>query len=1549
MKKQGSILVALFLLSLMSLYGGGNKIDKMETSSLESWQETMDISNKNGKYNVLITARDIAGNDGFVGPFNLFIDPDSDLPVVQISSPARNSRITSDINVVGICLDDDGVDYVELQIDDGETLHRVEGKEFWSFFIDTRTLDEGMHTLTAYGVDINGVRSKPAVTTFNLDRRAPDTNVENLGIGQIVSGVIWVEGLVEDGNGVSRLSYSVDGGETFSSVGLKHQRKTNQSKFAIKLDTRGLEDGPQVCWFKSVDSQGTEGIYTFLIYVDNTGPEVTIQYPEPEQSVASVFSLAGIADDGVGLKSLEWKYGRETGAFELSPGNRYWVQEFDLSASRVQSAEIQIIATDIAGNVSVTTQEVMINRELDKPQLKMIPVAEQVKRDEPLFIGGSVSDRVGAGEIRWSLDGKAEESISAEGGLFSFVLTDLPAGRHQLFVRPVNIKGVSGTGEQIEFVVLDEKATIAFADGSHVARGVANGKYVKVELTCPVGLNSLFYSVDGGEAQAAALNGGEQYTSISIPMAFAEGVSTAAIVVTATDVAGNETSTNLLVQRLETGEYERKVVWVDSDKAADNSVFLTEKTVLEGVYQGPFPITDVVSASTGVRTEFTGNYIKVYAAEEGRHDVTLQITDELGEVYESQPISITADMSTPQITVEGGESGYVKTEVRLSGSVSDAAGIADSFFKVGTNGNPQRLRSSFSETIQLSTADDGPVVVCFVAEDKHGRKGYAFHLVSKDSSAPIVRRVLPGSGDQVNGSILAAFEVADERPVVLAEYKAAGSKEWESFPVTSLPNVFIGTSDRPIGDDMRFRFSDAAGNTAVVSSYDFSIDNSKDAPVIEIHLPAENAVITEDFSLSGVAYDDDAIEKVFYRIDDGEWKNIEATSSFAISIPLGEIPDNNHVIEMYAEDMYGVKSAVVRRNVRVSLNLPEAEILTPEIEAAIKNVVVISGTAKDANGIERVEISVDNGNTYNAASGTDTWSYDLNTHIIDDGTHVIFVRVYDTCGQINTFSSLMNVDNTPPILQFEYPLAGATLDDRLFVSGQMYDSISLEKAVARINPLGKGSVPENLKETDLGTDVLVAKVLNISDLSEGVYNLEIVGSDKAKNLTTISKNFTVLHNKDRDRIEILYPLNGERVSSEFNIYGRAVSSKPVTGVALYVDGTEIETVELNRMGYFTFKMNSEKLLDGNWSLQVKGVAEGSRLLTSNAVNVEYHHGGPWVTIDNFGMGDFASDRPYLHGRSGYTLSEDEKTRLKEGTMSSEEREGLDWKKVEQVEISFNNGKSFEAVKMRKNGDWKYRLETGSMAEGHHFMLVRARMYNKQTAITRMIVLVDKTAPHVVLISPGEGGKYNGEMVFSGLSMDDTGLESVSISLRKGDKAQYGIPKFVQGLHFEAGFWGGTLWNVGFGLNFFDNNVKVQFHYGQFLDSQWRFFYPNGAKKRYGGHVGTIKILANIFEIPFGYYAGPDWEWLYMSGALGANFSLFSETQSGRPQVLAAFLAQLEFPRVRLKSQKYFSSFAFFTEFQLWFVPTDVNSTGSQGSLIKSLIPHAHFGIRVDVF
>ena len=260
----------------------------------------------------------------------------------------------------------------------------------------------------------------------------------------------------------------------------------------------------------------------------------------------------------------------------------------------------------------------------------------------------------------------------------------------------------------------------------------------------------------------------------------------------------------------------------------------------------------------------------------------------------------------------------------------------------------------------------------------------------------------------------------------------------------------------------------------------------------------------------------------------------------------------------------------------------------------------------------------------------------------------------------------------------------------------------------------------------------------------------------------------------------------------------------------------------------------------------------------------------------------------------------------------------------------------------------WTLENQDIEEGYHFFLVRATMLNGETAITRTIIQIDNTTPSIKLIAPSKGGRYNQKLEVSGLSSDNVLLEEVKVALRKGDKASYEVPSFIQGLYIDFKLWGATLFQVGAGLTFFDDVVKVQASFGQFTQEQRDavsgILGVNMSDGRYGGNVFSLKILANVASIPFSFFLGHDWDWLYAGVAVGADFSYFTQTNSGKAQILSSILMQLEFPKVKLTNVKAFSTFALYTEAALWFIPTDVS-----GADIKSLIPQIAVGFRTNIF
>ena len=353
MKKRGFASILLFLIIGGLLFAGGKKeTEEKSVDKTESWQETFDIQEKKeGKYNIMVTAEDEGGNVAVAGPYNIFIDPDSDLPIAGITNPPPEMRVPGNLNIVGTCIDDDAVAYVSLVFDDDfDNPVRAEGQDFWSYYLDTKNMSEGKHKITVTGVDINGVAGNPLEVYWHLDRHSPKTEIYNYELGQLVSGKITLQGEVIDGNGIKSLVYSLDG-ENYEEVKLKYNKKDFTWTFNLPINTKDLEDGPQVCWFEGVDLQGTKGTSSFLFFVDNTAPDIHLFSPKEDEAINGIFSVAGSAYDTIGVTKMSYQLGDEIGDFELIAGNPYWIKEFDIRGQTSKTQELIITAVDKSGNI----------------------------------------------------------------------------------------------------------------------------------------------------------------------------------------------------------------------------------------------------------------------------------------------------------------------------------------------------------------------------------------------------------------------------------------------------------------------------------------------------------------------------------------------------------------------------------------------------------------------------------------------------------------------------------------------------------------------------------------------------------------------------------------------------------------------------------------------------------------------------------------------------------------------------------------------------------------------------------------------------------------------------------------------------------------------------------------------------------------------------------------------------------------------------------------------------------------------------------------------
>ena len=1732
--------VLVFFLSV-SIWAGGRKANEShEVENPEGFTERIDTSEKKpGKYNFYLEAADKGENITRAGPYNIRLDPESDLPIVTIANPRDKMHIQGNLNIVGTCVDDDAVSYVELWFNnDEETLVRAEGTEFWSYYYDTTQLADGLYTISVRGVDVNGLQGRVKQVTWNLDRKKPETKITSHHLGALVNGKISLKGTVFDGNGVKSLAYSVDGGKKYADIPVKFDKRNNIYNFDLSVNTKTFDDGPVVIWFRAYDNMGTLGAISHLLFVDNSGPDIQIITPTVKEKVNGIFNIAGFAKDRIGLESLTWKLGKETGEFPIIIGNPYWVKEVDIRGQKLSGLDFEIRAVDLSGNVTVKKVKLSVDQNADMPKVIVDePKAGAVTSGGSINLIGNIVDNEGAAFLYYAIDGGAPVEIPCA-GYFQLTIKDIPDGTHNLEVWAKDktgavgsktlVKGIINPGSEPQPQIIQVSRgggktvdTEEFRTGMEI--NSESGSSFVLRVRSGAALQSITYSL-GSRGQvtvpAKGSKGGEFIQNIPIPADMDFGLVKMGI--SARDVNGNETlleeyvyitdltsprvienhvsanrlsddtvtltslngeqswpdqiiiprgqkagipvsatidpglqvgkavfeaagrivnasakngiisavlpadlpagliqlslkvtqksgETNevgaefwLLRPRVDGQEINTRegFTWVRPDTSMGGGRILLSNTgeTLLGLYNGR-PLTRVEISGSGsnsfsVRLDEYGRVNLLCSAAGSYGPLQLTLTDKDGKTFTTGQYNFYRAASNPSLEfIQNPENRWIQNQIALNFTVSGDSAIKAIEYSANLGVSWEPLVSGaivkgavIEGAINVASLPDGAINLSVKVTDEAKGEMVRSFFVNKDTKAPYARVIVPVEEDRVNGTIHMgiAIEEAGQLATVMYERPASNtggvavpaiSKNlWTYNPndENALPLMFMDllmdTKEMPLADNMRFTFSDLSGNSFALDAWPFVIDKQMDIPVVEISLPLEGEVITTDFVISGIVYDDDAVARIYWNLDNNPQQTQDVSYGYSIPVRLSDITDNEHKVTIVAEDIYGVKSEPVIRNFKVSLEEPKSRLETPPYDKIVRGTVTLTGVASDMNGIEKVKISLDNGNSFNDATGTTNWSYMFNSKILEDGTHVVFTRVFDKYGISALYSSLINIDNTPPEVVLDAPLDGMITTGNVYITGRTTDNIMMEKISIEVRSLNGYQVPANIASLSVPPGSILMQPMNLSSLRDGLYNIEVWAVDKAENITRVSRNIQLAKESNPNYVDILYPLDGEYVQGSFNLYGIAGGVDSVSVVTVFVNGNEIGTAEVSETGFYRFGLGDEFLSAGANRIEVRSDFGGRAFVRSPEHTLTYNPSGAWVTIDTLAMGDFAYERPWLSGRAGYNLSEEDQNALLDKSTEKELKEAIKAKKLTSIELSFDNGKTFiKAGRGRDKGfNWSYRLETGDMPEGVHYLIVRANMANNETAVTRTLIQVDKTPPIIRLISPQAGGVYNASLEYTALASDDVNLKSLSYHLRAGDKAAYEVPGFIQGLYFEGVippfirqvakkapvfFAGGaTYFDVGFGLSFFDDNVKVQVQYGLMNQKLYSSMGEKGPV-RFGGHVLGLKLLANIYTLPFGSFAGPDWEWLKASFAIGANFSLFDlgregYTQSGSPTWLSALVGQLEFPKVTIPNRSYLRTFSLFTEGQLWFVSTDVDATANN---ILTVIPHIIVGLRMYIF
>ncbi|HOX91954.1 MAG TPA: Ig-like domain-containing protein, partial [Spirochaetales bacterium] len=767
---------------------------------------------------------DSAGNATLAGPINVYVDPNSDLPVITLANPLSGMIVRGDLNIVGTCVDDDNMGSVEVRLDDREWV-KASGTNYWSYYLTTADVADGLHTLYARGVDEFGVTGDPVSVQFHLDRTKPLHTISQPAFGTLVSGKLTMSGTVYDANGLKSVFYSIDGGDYWEPLKYSLDKKTGIASFSLNLDTRKMPDGPSVVWFKSTDGVGSEGIAVFLYFIDNTPPELAILSPRLDESVNGSFTVTGRVRDTVGVTKLSWVYGKDSGTMELVPGNPYFSIAFEAPASGKVAPVFS--ATDVTGNVVSVSVDRLVEPRADLARVSIVSPVAGSTVDGRLRVSGGVRDDDGVSAIEWRLDGGQATQVPGDGSFSFFVPTPI-SGQRVLEVRGLDATGAFGPWERVPFTYVGSAPKLLLATAVDPAgeRAFQSGMSLstmegRASISGTVesfnALTSLSYSINGAAPVNLPLGKGLGLSNFTVPLPSSLPYGVLSLVISAVDAAGKERVLKAPVYAI---NYTRPRVgplldFADAGAETGGQVSIAPGSPMAGAFIVPYAGEDIASvvlepATPLASVEFDGNIVRVVYKAEGTSAPTLvKVRTTRGHTFQAGPYVFKTDAQAPTLAIsEPAFGAWIKGAVAIKASAQDGGGMDKVEYSLN-GGEWLSLAGSgaaWSANAQL-TGLSGPVFLELRARDKSGNLSYASTAFMADSDAPAPRRLLPLAGDAAGGSRLFAVKPG-ENPWSIAKIELGKAGSFTLLDYA--PTLFFEADPR--AGALVLRVTDKAGN-----------------------------------------------------------------------------------------------------------------------------------------------------------------------------------------------------------------------------------------------------------------------------------------------------------------------------------------------------------------------------------------------------------------------------------------------------------------------------------------------------------------------------------------------------------------------------------------------------------------------------------------------------------------------------------------------------------------------------------------------------------------
>ncbi|MBN2651307.1 MAG: hypothetical protein JXR63_02910 [Spirochaetales bacterium] len=417
-----NLIICFLVINTSLVFAKGNvEEDFIDLEPNENWQHVYDLSGlEDGNYNVIVKATDSANNVTYDGSYNIKIDSSSDIPHVDVLFPSVNSALRGDINIVGTARDDKALDKVMISVDGGEFVPVV-GLEYWTYYLNTSMLSDGLHLIQVKAIDKVGNESPIVEIPFYMNVKLPKVSEITFYTQDIGSKNFSLSGNVAATNGVDRLYVSLEKDANYKAVSLKKPNDLGTRDFSFKFSRKNFESEVFVVYLRVYDVFGSVGLYKFdfstgkledLINLDEDAlrlPAATLDNFKPTDFLSGIRELKGTAFSHNGIEKvlLSMDNGH---SFVSVTGAEEWKYFLDTRNFVDGTYALQIVPIDKNGNRGLFVT--LINIDNSDPFLAINSPTQTLISDFSLVVSGICYDNMSLKGLKLQISGVGQGSKS---------------------------------------------------------------------------------------------------------------------------------------------------------------------------------------------------------------------------------------------------------------------------------------------------------------------------------------------------------------------------------------------------------------------------------------------------------------------------------------------------------------------------------------------------------------------------------------------------------------------------------------------------------------------------------------------------------------------------------------------------------------------------------------------------------------------------------------------------------------------------------------------------------------------------------------------------------------------------------------------------------------------------------------------------------------------------------------------------------------------------------------------------------------------------------